>query len=78
MLTTLVLTLMLLIQYAVLVGVAISTIQYISSASLDVRVRRLIREGEGRFSEEDPPERVPYCEVTILDIYGASSTRQPM
>jgi SulP family sulfate permease len=71
MLTTLVLTLMLPIQYAVLVGVAVSTIQYISSASLDVKVRRLVREGEGRFREEDPPERLPDCEVTILDIYGS-------
>jgi len=71
MLTTLVLTLVLPIQYAVLVGVAISTIQYISSASLDVKVRRLVREGEGRFSEEEPPERVPDHAVTILDIYGS-------
>jgi len=71
MLTNLVLTLMLPIQYAVLVGVAISTIQYISSASLDVKIRRLVRQEEGRFSEEDPPERVPDREVTILDIYGS-------
>ena len=71
MLTTLVLTLTLPIQYAVLVGVAISTIQHISSASLDVRVRRLVQEGEGRFREEDPPERLPDREVTILDIYGS-------
>jgi SulP family sulfate permease len=71
MLTTLVLTLMLPIQYAVLVGVAISTIQYISSASLDVKVRRLVREGEDLYREEDPPERLPDEEVTILDIYGS-------
>jgi SulP family sulfate permease len=71
MLTTLVLTLVLPIQYAVLAGVAISTIQYIASASLDVKIRRLVRQGEGRFSEEDPPERVPDGEVTILDIYGS-------
>ena len=71
MLTTLVLTLMVPIQYAVLAGVAISTIQYISSASLDVKVRRLVREGEGRFREEDPPERLPDGEVTVLDIYGS-------
>lgn len=71
MLTTLVLTLMLPIQYAVLVGVAISTIQYISSASLDVKVRRLVREEEGRYREEAPPDRVPDREVTILDIYGS-------
>ena len=71
MLATLVLTLMLPIVYAVLVGVAISTIQHISSASLDVKIRRLVREAEGRFSEEDPPERVPDRAVTILDIYGS-------
>ncbi|HEX5643686.1 MAG TPA: SulP family inorganic anion transporter [Thermoleophilia bacterium] len=71
MLTTLALTLLLPIQYAVLLGVAVSTIQYISSASLDVKVRRLVREGEELFREEDPPERVPDREVTILDIYGS-------
>jgi len=71
MLATLVLTLMVPIQYAVLAGVAISTIQYISSASLDVKVRRLVREGEGRYREEDPPERLPNGEVTIIDIYGS-------
>jgi SulP family sulfate permease len=71
MLATLVLTLMVPIQYAVLAGVAISTIQYISSASLDVKVRRLVRQGEGRYREEDPPERLPDREVTILDIYGS-------
>jgi len=71
MLATLVLTLMVPIQYAVLAGVAISTIQYISSASLDVKVRRLVREGEGRYREEEPPERLPDRDVTILDIYGS-------
>jgi SulP family sulfate permease len=71
MLTTLVLTLMLPIQYAVLLGVVFSTIQYISSASLDVRVRRLVPDGEGRFREEDPPAQLPDDEVTILDIYGS-------
>jgi len=71
MLLTLVLTLAVPIQYAVLIGVALSTIQYVSSASLDVKVRRLVREGEGRYREEDPPERLPDGEVTILDVYGS-------
>lgn len=71
MLLTLALTLAVPIQYAVLIGVALSTIQYVSSASLDVKVRRLVREGEGRFREEDPPERLPDGEVTILDVYGS-------
>jgi SulP family sulfate permease len=71
MLLTLALTLAVPIQYAVLIGVALSTIQYVSSASLDVKVRRLVREGEGRYREEDPPERLPDGEVTILDVYGS-------
>ena len=36
-----------------------------------MKVRRLVREGEGRYREEDPPERLPDGEVTILDIYGS-------
>ena len=27
--------------------------------------------GEGRFREEDPPERLPDDEVTLIDIYGS-------
>ena len=71
MLLTLTLTLTVPIQYAVLIGVALSTIQYVSSASLDVRVRQLVPEGEGRYREEAPPERLPDGEVTIIDIYGS-------
>ena len=71
MLLTLALTLTVPIQYAVLIGVALSTIQYVSSASLDIRVRRLVPEGAGRLREEEPPERLPDHEVTIIDIYGS-------
>jgi SulP family sulfate permease len=49
----------------------VSTIQHISRSSLDVRVRRLVPVGEGRYREEDPPERLPDDEVTIIDIYGS-------
>jgi SulP family sulfate permease len=71
MLVTLALTLMVPIQYAVLAGVVLSTIQHISSSSLDFRVRRLVPAAEGRFLEEEPPERLPDEEVTIIDIYGS-------
>jgi len=71
MLVTLALTLAVPIQYAVLAGVALSTIQYVSSASLDIKVRRLVPAGEGRFVEEEPPKRLPDDEVTIIDIYGS-------
>ncbi len=71
MLFTLALTLAVPLQYAVLIGVVLSTIQHVSSSSLDIKVRRLRRAGEGRFSEEDPPERLPDDDVTIIDIYGS-------
>jgi SulP family sulfate permease len=71
MLFTLALTLSVPLQYAVLAGVAVSTIQHISKSSLDVRVRALVPAGEGRYREEDPPRRLPDGEVTIIDIYGS-------
>jgi sulfate permease, SulP family len=71
MLATLALTLAVPIQYAVLAGVVLSTIQHVSSSSLDIRVRRLVPAGDGRFLEEEPPERLPDGEVTIIDIYGS-------
>jgi SulP family sulfate permease len=55
----------------VLAGVVLSTIQHVSSSSLDIRVRRLVPAGDGRFLEEEPPERLPDGEVTIIDIYGS-------
>jgi SulP family sulfate permease len=71
MLVTLALTLAVPIQYAVLAGVVLSTIQHISSSSLDIKVRRLVPAGDGRFLEEEPPERLPDDEVTVIDIYGS-------
>lgn len=71
MLFTLALTLAVPLQYAVLAGVVLSTIQYISSSSLDIKVRRLVPTGEGRFVEEEPPERLPDDDVTVIDIYGS-------
>lgn len=71
MLVTLALTLAVPIQYAVLAGVVLSTVQHVSSSSLDFRVRRLVPAAEGRFLEEEPPERLPDDEVTIIDIYGS-------
>jgi sulfate permease, SulP family len=71
MLFTLALTLAIPLQYAVLAGVVLSTLQHVSSSSLDIKVRRLAPAGEGRFSEEEPPERLPDHDVTIIDIYGS-------
>jgi SulP family sulfate permease len=71
MVFTLALTLAVPIQYAVLAGVVVSTLQHILRTSLDFKVRRLVPAGEGHFAEEEPPERLPDGEVTIIDIYGS-------
>ena len=71
MVLTLALTLTVPIQYAVFTGVVIATMQYLYSASLDVRVRELIPLPEGGFEERRPPERVPDESVILLDIYGS-------
>jgi SulP family sulfate permease len=71
MLFTFALTLAVPLQYAVLAGVLLSTLQHISSSSLDIKVRRLVPAGEGRFLEEEPPERLPDDDVTVIDIYGS-------
>lgn len=71
MLLTLALTLTVPLQYAVLAGVVVSTLQHVSRTSLDFRMRRLVPTGDGGFVEEEPPERLPDGEVTIIDIYGS-------
>jgi sulfate permease, SulP family len=71
MVLTLTLTLTVPIQYAVLTGVVIATMQYLYSSSLDVRVRQLVPRSDGSFEERRPPERVPDESVTLLDIYGS-------
>lgn len=64
-------TLVMPIQYAVLLGVALSVLAYVYSASLDIRVVRLLRAPGGRLAEAKPPETLPDEAVTVLDIYGS-------
>jgi SulP family sulfate permease len=66
---TFVATLFMPIQYAVVLGAGLSFIQYIWSASGDVRVVRLLSTADG-IVESDPPAQLPSEEVTMLDIYG--------
>lgn len=63
-------TLILPIQAAVGLGVAISTVLYLNRASTDVSVVELIRLPDGRIEERKPPKRLPPDRVTVLDIYG--------
>jgi SulP family sulfate permease len=70
MVTTLVLTIIIPLQYAVLVGVAISMILYIVSQSNDLVVKQFVFE-DGRRREVDPPAEVPANEVIVLQPYGS-------
>ena len=59
------------VQYAVLLGAALSAVQYVYSSSKDVRVVALHRLPDGQWSEQAPPEVLPSNAVTVVDIYGS-------
>jgi SulP family sulfate permease len=71
MLITFVGTLVVPVQYAVLIGAALSVVQYTYRSSLDVRVVSLSRDDQGRYVESDPPESLPDDSITVLDVYGS-------
>jgi SulP family sulfate permease len=68
---TFVLTLIVPLQYAVLVGVGISVILFVIQQSTRLVTRRLVFHDDGRLEEVDPPESVPPGEVVVLQPYGA-------
>ncbi len=68
---TFVAVLMMPIQYAVMLGVIVSILQYVYSSSLDVRVVELARADDGTYAEQSAPEVLPDGRVTVLDIYGS-------
>jgi len=59
------------VQYAVLLGVALSVVQHVYSASLDVHLVSLVKAADGTYSEEPAPAVLPDGTVTVLDIYGS-------
>jgi len=68
---TFILTMLIPLQYAVLVGVGISMILYIVTESNQVTLKRWIYDGDGNYQEVDPPDVVPSNEVTVLQPYGS-------
>ena len=70
-LATFVATLVLSVPVAVGAGVLLTVVLYLASSASDVRVRALVPAGDGRFSEGDPPARLPSNSVTVLDVYGS-------
>jgi sulfate permease, SulP family len=59
------------VQFAVILGAALSAVQYVYSSSKDVRVVALHRLPDGQWSEQPAPDVLPSNEVTVVDIYGS-------
>ena len=71
MATTFTLTLIIPLQYAVLVGVGMSIILFVANQSTHLTTRRMVLHDDGRVEEVEPPEVVPAGEVVVLQPYGA-------
>jgi SulP family sulfate permease len=69
--TTLVLTMIIPLQFAVLVGVGISLIMFVAQQSTRLVIRRIVLADDGRAREIDAPGRLPPGEVVVLQPYGA-------
>ncbi|MDR7187870.1 SulP family sulfate permease [Microbacterium sp. BE35] len=65
------LTLIIPLQFAVLVGVGLGVILYVAEQSNSVRVRAVVIAHDGRMRETDPPAVVPPGEVLVLQPYGS-------
>ena len=68
---TLVLTMIIPLQYAVLVGVGISVILFVVQQSTRLTTKRMVFHDDGRVEEVDPPKQLPANEVVVLHPYGA-------
>ncbi|TQM57488.1 SulP family inorganic anion transporter [Humibacillus xanthopallidus] len=68
---TFVLTLVVPVQYAVLLGVALAIVLHVVEQSNRIRVTRLLIEDDGRMREVDPPPTVPAHAVVVLQPYGS-------
>ncbi|SDG54659.1 SulP family inorganic anion transporter [Microbacterium pygmaeum] len=71
MAVTFALTLVIPLQFAVLVGVGLGIILFVAQQSNRVRVRQLHIHESGRMREGDPPPIIPAREVVILQPYGS-------
>ncbi|MGW9629499.1 SulP family inorganic anion transporter [Agromyces sp. NPDC055520] len=71
MVVTFALTLIVPLQFAVLIGVGLGIILFVAEQSNRLRVRRITFEDDGRRRESDPPETVGSHEVVVLAPYGS-------
>ena len=71
MATTFTLTLIIPLQYAVLIGVGMSVVLFVANQSTHLTTKRMVLHDDGRVEEVDPPDLVPANEVIVLQPYGA-------
>ncbi|WP_085370583.1 SulP family inorganic anion transporter [Leifsonia sp. NCR5] len=71
MAVTFILTLLIPLQFAVLVGVGLGIVLFVAQQSTRVRVRQVIIDARGRMRESDPPAEIPGRSVVILRPYGS-------
>ena len=71
LLTTFVLTMLIALQYAVLVGVGLSIVLHVVRQSNQVSIRRWTFDPAGHVVETDPPAELPADEVVVLQPYGS-------
>ena len=71
LLTSFVLTMVIPLQYAVLVAVGLSVILYVVRQSNQVTVKRWLLDPDGNLIETDPPAQLPANEVVVLQPYGS-------
>ena len=68
--TTFLSTLLLPIQAAVGIGVALSALLFVNESSTDVSLVELEKHPDGRIQEHKPPKTLVDNKVTVLDVYG--------
>lgn len=63
-------TLLLPVQWAILLGVALSFLVHVVRASADIEVKEVVRQADGTFKERPAPEKLTSNSVTILQVWG--------
>ncbi|MFN8497497.1 MAG: SulP family inorganic anion transporter [Anaerolineae bacterium] len=71
MLVTLVMTLSVPLQWAVLIGVVLSILVFVLTASREVRVSQLVLQPDGSVREKAPSETLTSRAITVLQISGS-------
>ena len=71
LLTSFALTMVIPLQYAVLVAVGLSVILHVVRQSNQVTVKRWLLDPDGNLIETDPPAQLPANEVVVLQPYGS-------